>query len=53
MYQIFIIFYQNFVFMETWFHVDVVFSTKLTKYSSLYGEVGIYSDLVVDVFGVL
>ena len=28
------------------------FSTKLTKHLGLFGEVGVYSRLVVDVFGV-
>ena len=37
-------------FMETCFHVEVVFSTKLTKYPALYGEVGIYSHLAFDTF---
>ena len=35
--------------METCFHVDVVFSTKPTKYSAFYGKVGVCSHLAVDV----
>ena len=36
--------------METCFHVDVVFSTELTKDPALYGELGNFSHLACDIF---